>query len=240
MSDLTNKNGSDDTLAAEYVLGLLTHPQRLSFSDHLKNEVELQEKVSFWENHFAVFNDAFEEITPPAHLYRKIEETLFTANDGQNSIGFMAQLWNHTGIWRSLSAVAGLAMLVLIAQNVSLIQKLDERTATTSYIAQLAGEGATYKIATLYKPESGLLKISYKYNAVKTDRSLELWLIEADRAPVSLGLLPVKPKGELVINPKFREKILSGLLAVTDEPIGGGPDGKPTGPVVASGKLIAL
>jgi anti-sigma-K factor RskA len=67
------------------------------------------------------------------------------------------------------------------------------------------------------------------------DKSYELWSIEPNAAPKSLGLveqaslsraLPVAPTGK-------------ATLAISLEPKGGSPTGAPTGPVVFSGALVA-
>ncbi|MCC6520329.1 MAG: anti-sigma factor, partial [Tabrizicola sp.] len=57
----------------------------------------------------------------------------------------------------------------------------------------------------------------------------ELWIIAPDSDPVSLGLLEDKP---LVVT--YPTPPAGYVLAVTIEPEGGGPGGKPTGPVILS------
>jgi anti-sigma-K factor RskA len=69
-------------------------------------------------------------------------------------------------------------------------------------------------------------------------KSLELWLIEGDKSPVPLGVLPDTGDGEIIIPPDMRGRLKDGVtLAVSIEPFGGSPTGKPTGPVVAAGKI---
>jgi len=66
-------------------------------------------------------------------------------------------------------------------------------------------------------------------------RALQLWaLMDAPKPPVSLGLLDAKGTVRL------RVRSAAGTrLAVTLEPAGGSPTGKPTGPVIYTGSLTS-
>jgi anti-sigma-K factor RskA len=70
--------------------------------------------------------------------------------------------------------------------------------------------------------------------SVQAGRSLELWAVPTSGAPRSLGVLP-GGSGTVAL----RGKVLAGAdtLAVTIEPAGGSPTGKPTGPIVYAGKF---
>jgi anti-sigma-K factor RskA len=67
---------------------------------------------------------------------------------------------------------------------------------------------------------------------------LELWLIEGDAAPVSLGVLPEAPQARVPLDRALAARIAAGaLLAISDEPEGGSPTGAPTGAVLAAGPV---
>ena len=72
------------------------------------------------------------------------------------------------------------------------------------------------------------------------DRDFELWLIDGDAPPVSLGVLPFTAKPVIAVGESLRDKLPTGVLAISDEPKGGSPTGLPTGPVLATGKVTAL
>ncbi len=67
------------------------------------------------------------------------------------------------------------------------------------------------------------------------EHSLELWLI-TEAGPVSIGLLPTSGSGTMKMPTGISGEQLT--LAVSLEPVGGSPTGKPTGPVLTSGPAI--
>jgi anti-sigma-K factor RskA len=72
-------------------------------------------------------------------------------------------------------------------------------------------------------------------------RAMELWLIPAGDKPYSLGLIePGRPVRLDVPRDLVARISADAALAVSMEPPGGSPTGQPTGPVIASGKLISL
>ena len=72
-------------------------------------------------------------------------------------------------------------------------------------------------------------------NAVAAQNSLQLWLIPAGKAPISLGLL----QSDIPTNVALRNNTLppDAMIAISLEPKGGSPTGQPTGPVLYSGKI---
>jgi anti-sigma-K factor RskA len=65
-----------------------------------------------------------------------------------------------------------------------------------------------------------------------------LWLIPADGTPHSIGVMPEKTM-RVTVDEKMADQFDTGVtLAVSLEPAGGSPTGLPTGPVLASGKLV--
>jgi anti-sigma-K factor RskA len=72
-------------------------------------------------------------------------------------------------------------------------------------------------------------------------RSYELWLIPPGDRPHSLGLIEPGRPVRLTVPPALVARATTdAVLAVSVEPPGGSPTGQPTGPVIASGKLISL
>ena len=72
-------------------------------------------------------------------------------------------------------------------------------------------------------------------------RVAELWLIPLGDSPHSLGLLdPLKANSVVVPRNLVAALGPNTVVAVTVEPPGGGPGGKPSGPIIAKGEISLL
>ncbi len=71
--------------------------------------------------------------------------------------------------------------------------------------------------------------------------SFELWVIPPGGTPHSLGLVDPSKAVRVVVPPELWPHVSAdSVLAITVEPPGGSPTGKPTGPVIANGPLATL
>lgn len=80
-----------------------------------------------------------------------------------------------------------------------------------------------------------LLLSSLTAQQIPSDRDLELWTIQGDQAPKSLGVIPVRD-GQAIIG-NIADTLLSAdsVLAISIEP----KNGSPTGAVLFTGKIRA-
>ena len=66
-------------------------------------------------------------------------------------------------------------------------------------------------------------------------------MIPPGGTPHSLGLVDPERPVKVVVPPELLPHVsANSTLAITLEPPGGSPTGKPTGPVIANGKLASL
>jgi anti-sigma-K factor RskA len=94
-------------------------------------------------------------------------------------------------------------------------------------------------LVAVYDRGSAALRIAGA-DLAPPERSAELWAIGEDGVPHALGLLDGSGT-LLVVAADDRGRLIAGAtLAVSIEPIGGSPTGKPTGPVVATGALTII
>jgi len=102
--------------------------------------------------------------------------------------------------------------------------------------AAASAAGASPIVASISGDGTSLVMRPIVPVAAQPDRALELWAVPTDgTSPRSLGVLPTGAGATVAL----RAKVLAGVdtLAVSVEPPGGSPTGKPTGPIVYAGKF---
>ncbi|MDA7428664.1 anti-sigma factor [Primorskyibacter aestuariivivens] len=216
----------DAALAAEYVLGLLDAEETRAFERRVMTERALQDLVEAWQVHFADLADDLPETVPPAAVWTGIQARLFTQSE---------PLWRRLFLGR---AVIGAALAGLVALAVVQMGWLEpERPAP--FVAELASETEGQVARIEVDPETG--RVAAELIALFPDpgRTRELWLIQGENAPVSLGLLAPGQVVALSVPEDLRPGLSGALLAISDEPEGGSPTGQPTGAVLAAGPITA-
>lgn len=228
MTSGPEKRDHDDALAAEYVAGVLPHAERSAFAARLEQEKSLQEKVRFWSEQLSPLADAVEPVAPPPAVLGAVEERLFASQTAK------AGWWSNLHLWRGL-AIASLAALIVIGLFLS---AAPERQP--SLVAEISGEAGAVRLVALFDQQNSTLRLNRTDGQPASNRSFELWLIEGDQNPVSLGVLPADTKSNVVIPGNLRNRMVGAVLAISDEPRGGSPTGQPTGPVLATGTIVEI
>jgi len=218
-----------DALAAEYVIGTMRGGARRRFESLLPAHAVLRAAAAAWQERLMPLTAVLEPVPPSGEVWRRISDRL----DRRKSV--VASTWRRLSFWRGVSALAtvatiGLAVLLAVPRAVAppvvvvlaATGAAASGAATPPLVASISGDGTT------------LVTRPIRPVALRPDRSLELWAVPTQGAPRSLGVLP---GGGGVI--ALRGKVLAGAdtLAVTVEPAGGSPTGKPTGPIVYAGKF---
>ncbi len=220
-----------DRLAADYVVGTLRHGARRRFESLLPAHPLLRDAALAWRDRLMPLTIVLVPVQPSSDVWRKISERIGGARD---DAGATRSAWQRLSLWRGIAAFASVAAIgfaVLLAnpgpQPPPIVVVLAATSAAgvvqpASLVASISGDRATL-VTRAIVPVS-----------VQADRSLELWAVPTSGAPRSLGVLP-NGSGTVAL----RGKVLAGAdtLAVTLEPAGGSPNGKPTGPVVYAGKF---
>lgn len=237
MSDDRNMDGMedrDDIAAAEYVLGALPAEARVRIERRALQEPELARKIAEWQARFVPLNEGYKEAMPPAGTMKAIESRLFgkRARGGGllNSIGF----WQFTAGLASAVAVLSLAILLL---GPSLQAPVPGR----ELVASLEASDSPTRVIATFNREAGALRIS-PVSVVPTEgRDFELWIIEGESAPVSLGVVSQVSEHSVAVPANLRPLFREGVtLAITLETVGGSPTGVATGPLVVAGKIASI
>lgn len=232
MTENDSDERPDDVLAAEYVLGVLTADERNRFAARLETEPALNDRVRFWTEQLAPMADEVEPVTPPKATFAGIEEQLFPSQ--QPATGW----WSSLPLWRGL-AIASIAALVAAGLYFVSLPGLPDQDGRT-YVAQISGDADAVQLVAYLDADRGRLTLSRTDGEPQEGRDFELWLIEGDNSPVSLGVLPADSVTTLAVPENLRERLAGAILAVSDEPLGGSPTGQPTGAVLATGAIVDI
>lgn len=223
----------DDATIAEYAIGVLPHAERLAFQKALETDATLRARLLVWEEQLSEQADSFEPEPAPEHIFRSAEKQLF--GDGKQASGFWAKFQN----WR-LSALATAAALLLVGLFFWNDARLNEE-ANAMYLADITNQSYEIQVVGIFDPETSEFHLRRLVGVAEPNRDFELWLIDGDTPPVSLGVMPSNAVTSIVkIRPELSDALLRGLLAISDEPQGGSPTGQPTGEVLATGKIIKV
>ena len=222
----------DRVLAGEYALGLLAADAAAAFEARLVGEPELRALYAAWADDLAALTDGIAPVAPPAALKRGIDAQLF----GAPSVRRPFAGWRGLG-WLVGGAVAATLALLLVVDTGLMAP---DAPSAPLYIAEIAAEDGSLRIAASYDAEAGALLVQREAGAAPEGRALELWLIAGSAAPVSLGVLPDTGTARFDIAELLRPQLLGAVLAISDEPPGGSPTGAPTGSVLATGAITSI
>lgn len=236
MSDLPD---DDQLLAAELAFGLIDGAEAKAAEARLAADPAFAETYARWLDYAAaMFTDPGE--APRPSVWTAIEARL-PANDQRRAPSLTTLRW-----WQSSALVASAAALVLA---VILVERAPRAPVIApAPIAQPAPQAPL--VAVLTGDNKGVLTISFdrvsgRLTAAPSGmhvgaHSAELWVIPADGKPRSLGVVAAGAPGWTRAPGAAASAIAPGVtLAITVEPVGGSPSGKPTGPVILTGKVSA-
>lgn len=227
----------DEIISGEYVLGVLSAEDRRRVEARMAVDKRFAQQVRRWQNNLSGLNDDYEDVRPAAELYNRLERRLFRTDEAPSST--FSGLWGSVAIWRGLAAAS-----LFVAVSLGLYQISGTLTGGPDrpLVAELAGQqNAPFNLIAAFDVESGRLSVVPVALKQPEPKSLEVWIIEDGKAPQSLGILPDNGNGEIVVNADMRRLFAENkTIAITVEPYGGAPEGKPTGPIIASGKTRFL
>ncbi|EYD71248.1 anti-sigma factor [Limimaricola hongkongensis] len=230
MTGAGDHHDDDSALAAEHVLGLLEGDELARAEKRLESDTAYRALHADWTEELSAIADGIAPETPPARVRRAIDRRLF----GARREGLLRRL----GLWPALGAAALAAGSYAVVTNLDMLRP---DPAGPGLRAEIAAEDRSLVVQVAYDPAApDALRVSRPSGEAAPGRSLELWLIAGEAAPISLGLLPDDREGRLTVPEELRPLLPQAVLAVSDEPAGGSPEAGPTGPVVAAGPVTTL
>jgi anti-sigma-K factor RskA len=233
----------NNTLAGQYVLGLLDTDTRTRFERRIEHDAQLRAEVDYWEQRMLPLTEMVEPEPLPPALWSRIERTLWPAAQASGhaqpvrSPSPWARLWDSLAFWRSLAATGFAAAMLLAVLGLPGAP----REAAPRFMVVLVApdDRAPGWVVQASTPQS-LKLIPLVSQDVPSAKSLQFWT-KADtwKGPVSLGL--VKPGRSLdVVMAELPPMEDNQLFEITLEPEAGSPIGRPTGPVLYIGRAVKV
>ncbi|MDN5939828.1 MAG: anti-sigma factor, partial [Salinisphaera sp.] len=216
-----------DLQAAEYALGLLSEMDTRAFARRLRQEPGLGAALESWQKQLAELGMQLAPVTPRSSVWRRV--MLRTSVRPQR---------RQLVLWRALAAAASVAAL---AMGVLLYSQQSQAPQAPRYASLIRDD--TLGVGWLITPgrhRDQLVVSTLGEYRQRQDKALELWLLPPGGQPVSLGLLP-RDGTRVVHLPIADAHGLSNLatLAISIEPKGGSPTGRPTGETLAIAPVTA-
>jgi anti-sigma-K factor RskA len=224
--------------AAEYVLGVLGAEEHAAARDRAASEPAFAHHVQAWERRVTPLILQVPEVAPPASVWPRIAAGLPVAAGETLRSG---RPWDSLLLWRGLAAaatVAAAALVVVVSTPRPAPTPVPAQAPTMVMAsAKLATEQGQALFVVTYEANSRKMVVSPMTSGGAPGHSHELWLIPAEGAPVSLGLMPADAPASMTVPEGVAP---NSALAISVEPEGGSPTGLPTGPVIAQGRLAPV
>lgn len=227
----------DDLVAAEYVLGVLPAEERSQASRRIDHEPAFARLVEEWEARLAPMADGFEPVLPPDKVKAALDERLFKTAHAARRPG----LWENLAFWRGAAVAALLALVVVGGFALNGLGWQPAEQDKLRFVASLAHDDSDVRYLAVYDDATRDVALSHVSGERPQGRDFELWAIEGDKPPLSLGVIPSGASVHISLSGPLGDALRRGaVFAITAEPLGGSPSGAPTGPVVAAGDLRGI
>lgn len=225
----------DVVLAGELALGVLEGEDLASARRRLIADRSFAREVERWRDHFAMVALRGPEVIPSADLESRVREAVRTETQGgvTNLTQRAVARWRAAAGGFAALAVSAAAALVLVLVRPPMAQG---PIGGPVLVAALDAPAARATLLARIKP--GRLQLTGVL-PVPEARDAQAWVIDAAGTPHSLGVLRRAGDQGLETAPQ-RDPAPGQTLAISIEPLGGAPGPLPTGPVVATGKILTI
>jgi anti-sigma-K factor RskA len=232
-----------EQLASAYALGTLRGGARRRFEGWLARDPLLAQDVADWEGRLGPMAEFAPKSQPPARVWDGIERQLGLARLAAPAAlaaparpSAWARLRDSLSFWRGLSMASSALAAVLLA--VLMLQPQGPAHAPSS-MAMLTADNGQPMVAITGDAQHMTVRMVGSA-PIAADRSLELWAVPAQGAPISLGLLDANATVSLKM-PQHVTPQTMPVLAVSLEPKGGSPNPRaPSGPVLYKGTWMRV
>ena len=225
------------SLAADYALGALGAAERAAAERRLASDPAFRAEVEAWQAMLAPLADDIAPVAPPAALWARIDAATRPAAATVPQPRSQS-MWKSLNLWRYLAGASTVAAVIAVTL---LVARSPQPAQQPILVARLAASDGSGVITATYDAARGAVILTPAGKSDAAGKTPELWVIEGDKPPRSLGTIDISTSTSTAIPPeRLRGLKIGSTLAISLEPKGGSPTGAPTGPVVASGKLTGI
>lgn len=245
-------------IAAQYVLGVLSGSARAQVQTRMLHDIALRDSVYQWERKLNPLASLLTEKPVPLHVWQAIERQLghatpatvnpvtapLTQAPPAITTAHPANDVSRWKLWTGLSSAvaAGLALALMLRPDT--VMTPTEPTVIVQQPAVIRDltvlvDADNVPTWIVRQQEQQLLLSSLTAQQIPSDRDLELWTIQGDQAPKSLGVIPIRDGQAVLANIADTLVSADSVLAISIEPKNGSPTGAPTGAVLFTGKIRA-
>jgi anti-sigma-K factor RskA len=240
----------DPMVAAEWALGLLEGEELLAARGKYATDPNFAWRKEWWDGWFAPLSDAMPGAEPGEHVWDAIAARIDAQQGAAESSGMQAPVMNVVALearvrrWQGIAGLASAAAAIALVWGFVLAPQREASAPQPVAVAAAAPMVATVplgetglRLDVTYIPESERMVIAAIGLTPDGVHDHELWLVPADGgAPQSLGVVAPGEVHAMPLPRALAEQVEDGVqLVLTREPIGGKPEGKDAGPVVAKG-----
>jgi anti-sigma-K factor RskA len=228
----------DDIAAAEFALGTLEPAERATLAARRLREAELDAAILAWERRLSPLAEAAPPIDPPGDYLAAIEARIHRSISAPEPN--VSRLQDRLRRWRA-AAIGASALAAALAIGIG-VREAARQAAPHEFVAVLQKSADSPAFMVSVNLDTRELTVRPVAASAPTGHSYELWIIDPKlAAPRSLGLLDANIVTRHPGLDAYDRSLVEGATyAVTVEPPGGSPNGKPSGAPVFVGKLIPV
>ena len=225
-------------VAMDFALGVLDRDGRMAAQLRLSRDPKFRAEVESWQALLAPLADDVAPVTPPADMWERIlADTAPAAKPRTTAAPVKPSIWSSLGLWRTLAA-GSLALAAVV--SVMLLER-PGKPSQQLLVATLASPTGAAMLTATYDAGRGAVILTPADKSDAAGRTPELWVIEGDKPPRSLGTIDIdSPNSHEIPAERLKGLKVGSTLAISLEPKGGSKTGAPTGPIVATGKLTGI
>ena len=218
-----------DLTAAELALGVLEGEERAAALRRVLADPGFAAEVERWRDQLAVLHGEWPEVDPGSAARRRAA----SIPDGGSKKGRSAS-W--IAAWSAIAAA--FLLTVTLVRRTPTPQPAPVTIGSVPTLAAVVTPKDGDPFSVLFDPTLREIRLGGLVN-VPPDRDAELWVIGNDGIPRAAGLV-TRPASRHLRLAQGLAVVAGTTLAISIEPTGGSPKTTPTGPVIATGKLLPI